>query len=144
MKIRFKTPFPELPHASVTVSSLLKLRCEWSNVDAVFRCFEDLGRWATIVKDNQADNLPDWESVAKHASCNVWQKAPVGEKSPEYRACGSFHDLPARIFYKTQLDLAYRRQWDKLVIKLEIIDKDTETGTETIQWVSQFPVICYL
>ncbi|XP_055341510.1 stAR-related lipid transfer protein 7, mitochondrial-like [Paramacrobiotus metropolitanus] len=113
------------------------------------KCFEELGQWSTLVRENQTENLSEWESVAKHPSCHVWQRlspSPVannrpsaGSSSAEYRALGTMPDIPARIFYKTQLDLHYRKQWDKLVIKLEVIDADEQTGTETLQWVSQFP-----
>lgn len=39
-----------------------------------------------------------------------------------------------------QRDLEYRKEWDQRVIKLEIVDKDEQTGTEIVQWITQFPV----
>ncbi|PIK59332.1 putative stAR-related lipid transfer protein 7, mitochondrial [Apostichopus japonicus] len=37
------------------------------------------------------------------------------------------------------MDLDYRKVWDKLVIKLQLVDRDEETGTEVIHWISHFP-----
>ena len=105
------------------------------------RCYEDLSRWSGLVRG--ADCLCDWESVTKTSHCDVWQKAPtVTSPLPEYRAVGTFSDIPAKTFYQTQMDVVHRKQWDKLVVKLDLIERDDETGAETLQWVSQFPVNC--
>lgn len=39
-----------------------------------------------------------------------------------------------------QVDLGYRKTWDKLVIKLEVVDQDDKTSCEVVQWVMHFPV----
>lgn len=54
-----------------------------------------------------------------------------------------FSDIPAKTFYQTQMDIVHRKQWDKLVVKLDLIERDDETGAETLQWVSQYPVNHY-
>ncbi|OQV18133.1 StAR-related lipid transfer protein 7, mitochondrial [Hypsibius exemplaris] len=102
------------------------------------RCFDDLTVWSTEAKNTPSDVLAEWESVTKTTHCDVWVRKPATGPL-EYRALGSFTDIPATTFFQTQLDLVYRRQWDKLVIKLEVVDKDVESGTEVLQWVSQFP-----
>lgn len=39
-----------------------------------------------------------------------------------------------------QLDTGYRRKWDALVIKLEVVDRDLNTGSEVVHWATHFPV----
>lgn len=51
-----------------------------------------------------------------------------------------FFDISARSFLRVNMDLDYRKVWDKLVIKLQLMDRDEETGTEVIHWISHFPV----
>jgi len=38
------------------------------------------------------------------------------------------------------VDLEFRKQWDKLVITLDVVDKDEESGTEVVHWVMHYPV----
>jgi len=40
----------------------------------------------------------------------------------------------------TKVDLEFRKQWDKLVIKLDIVDRDESSGTEVVHWVMHYPV----
>lgn len=39
-----------------------------------------------------------------------------------------------------QLDTEYRKKWDALVIKLEVIERDVVSGSEVLHWVTHFPV----
>ena len=39
-----------------------------------------------------------------------------------------------------QVDLEFRKQWDKLVIDLDVVDEDDESGAQVIHWVTHFPV----
>jgi hypothetical protein len=39
-----------------------------------------------------------------------------------------------------QADVDYRREWDSLIIKLDIIERDPHTGSEVVQWIMKFPV----
>lgn len=39
-----------------------------------------------------------------------------------------------------QLDTEYRKKWDALVIKLEVVDRDAYTGSEVVHWATHFPV----
>lgn len=41
-----------------------------------------------------------------------------------------------------QLDTEYRKKWDSLVIKLEVVDRDATTGSEVVHWATHFPVSC--
>jgi len=40
----------------------------------------------------------------------------------------------------TKVDLEFRKQWDKLVITLDVVDKDDDSGTEVVHWVMHYPV----
>ena len=53
---------------------------------------------------------------------------------------GTFHDIPARAFFDIQVDLNYRKQWDHLMLKVEIVDADKKSGCEVVKWIQQFPV----
>lgn len=62
---------------------------------------------------------------------------------------GTFNDVPAKTFFHVQLDTEYRKRWDKLVIKLDIIDRyknnlnancDENAGNEVLHWVMKYPV----
>lgn len=45
-----------------------------------------------------------------------------------------------KYFPSHQLDTEYRKKWDALVIKLEVVDRDVNTGTEVVHWATHFPV----
>lgn len=69
---------------------------------------------------------------------------------------GTFHDIPAKTFFNVQMDTEYRKKWDSLIVKLNILDKEKnesidfkrslneiryfDTGNEILQWVMKFPV----
>ena len=67
------------------------------------------------------------------------------EKQPsiyEYKVFGRLFDISPIDFFRTQIDLEYRKTWDHLVVKLEImsVDKKVENQTsELIQWIMKFP-----
>lgn len=42
--------------------------------------------------------------------------------------------------FPPQLDTEYRKKWDALVIKLEVVDRDSSTGSEIVHWATHFPV----
>lgn len=39
-----------------------------------------------------------------------------------------------------KLDLEYRKKWDHYVVKLDVIDKDPQTKSEVVQWITNYPV----
>lgn len=43
-------------------------------------------------------------------------------------------------FFFLQLDTEYRKKWDALVIKLDVIERDVISGSEVLHWVTHFPV----
>ena len=40
-----------------------------------------------------------------------------------------------------KVDLEYRKEWDDNVVQLDIIEKDDESDSELLRWVTRFPVI---
>lgn len=47
------------------------------------------------------------------------------------------------IFFFTciiKLDLEYRKKWDHYVVKLDVIDKDPQSKSEVVQWITNYPV----
>ena len=65
---------------------------------------------------------------------------------------GSYTDISAYSFYSVIHDLDYRKEWDKLVLKLEVVDTEPDnaipninsnikdSGNELIHWVMKYPV----
>ena len=56
-----------------------------------------------------------------------------------FLVCGSFTDVSARCFLEVQLNLVYRRHWDKSVILLESTTSSKAAESEVIRWVARFP-----
>ncbi|VDK33606.1 unnamed protein product, partial [Taenia asiatica] len=90
----------------------------------------------------------EWECMIDRPDLRMWRrpsrktsngsgKAAVGLY--EYRVCGSFTDISARCFLEVQLNLAYRRHWDKSVVVLESKKSANASGSEVIRWVARFP-----
>lgn len=88
-------------------------------------------------------NNGGWEPVISKENLHVWRKAVPGSYLYEYKVFGSFGDIPARAFFDVQIDTEYRKKWDKLVVKLDIIDKDEMEGNEVIHWVMHYPYPMY-
>ncbi|XP_054717988.1 stAR-related lipid transfer protein 7, mitochondrial-like [Uloborus diversus] len=85
-----------------------------------------------------------WEAVIQKECVQVWRKAFPNSYLYEYKIMGTFYDVPARTFFSVQTDIEYRKEWDKLVIKLDVIDKEkTEGGCEVMHWVMHYPFPMY-
>ncbi|KAK2148099.1 hypothetical protein LSH36_516g01100 [Paralvinella palmiformis] len=92
----------------------------------------------------ESDVMSGWEKVIDKDNLAAYRK-PLPDSSYlyEYKVFGTFHDIPARAFYNAQLDIEFRKQWDRLVVKLEVVEKDEESGTEVVQWITHFPYPMY-
>ncbi|KAG8189745.1 hypothetical protein JTE90_012920 [Oedothorax gibbosus] len=85
-----------------------------------------------------------WEAVIKKECIQVWRKAFPNSYLYEYKIMGTFYDVPARTFFAVQTDIEYRKKWDKLVIKLDVIDKENvDGGCEVMHWVMHYPYPMY-
>lgn len=91
-----------------------------------------------------SDVMSGWEKVIDRDNLAAYRKPlPNSSYLYEYKVFGTFHDIPARAFYNAQLDIEFRKQWDRLVVKLEVIEKDEDSGTEVVQWITHFPYPMY-
>jgi StAR-related lipid transfer protein 7, mitochondrial len=111
------------------------------------------------IPDNNEININTenkWENVFKRSDLVIWRRkliekdevvedVSLKEKQPsiyEYKVFGRLFDISPIDFFRTQIDLEYRKTWDHLVVKLEImsVDKKVENQTsELIQWIMKFP-----
>ncbi|XP_019720950.1 stAR-related lipid transfer protein 7, mitochondrial [Hippocampus comes] len=86
---------------------------------------------------------PGWEVVMEKKDFRVWKRLIPDSHLYEYRVLGSYTDVTPRQFFNVQLDTEYRKKWDSLVIKLEVVDRDVNTGSEVVHWATHFPYPMY-
>nr|XP_040054357.1 stAR-related lipid transfer protein 7, mitochondrial [Gasterosteus aculeatus aculeatus] len=86
---------------------------------------------------------PGWEVVVEKKGFKVWKRPIPDSHLYEYRVLGSYNDVTPRQFFNVQLDTEYRKKWDALVIKLEVVDRDGCTGSEVVHWATHFPYPLY-
>uniref|UniRef100_A0AAQ5XND4 StAR-related lipid transfer protein 7, mitochondrial n=1 Tax=Amphiprion ocellaris TaxID=80972 RepID=A0AAQ5XND4_AMPOC len=84
-----------------------------------------------------------WEVVMEKKDFRVWKRPIPNSHLYEYRVLGSYNDVTPRQFFNVQLDTEYRKKWDSLVIKLEVVDRDANTGSEVVHWATHFPYPMY-
>ncbi|NP_001279406.1 stAR-related lipid transfer protein 7, mitochondrial [Callorhinchus milii] len=84
-----------------------------------------------------------WELVMDRAAFRLWRRPIQGSHLYQYRVFGTYSDVTPRQFFNVQLDTEYRKKWDELVIKLEVIEKDEVSGSEIVHWVTHFPYPMY-
>ncbi|XP_067107102.1 stAR-related lipid transfer protein 7, mitochondrial [Osmerus mordax] len=84
-----------------------------------------------------------WEVVMERKNFRVWRRPIPDSHLYEYRVLGSYNDVTPRQFFNVQLDTDYRKKWDALVIKLEVVDRDAYTGSEVVHWATHFPYPMY-
>ncbi|XP_028318713.1 stAR-related lipid transfer protein 7, mitochondrial [Gouania willdenowi] len=84
-----------------------------------------------------------WEIVVEKKDFKVWKRPIPNSHLYEYRVLGSYGDVTPRQFFNVQLDTEYRKKWDALVIKLEVVDRDVNTGSEIVHWATHFPYPMY-
>ncbi|XP_076367592.1 stAR-related lipid transfer protein 7, mitochondrial-like [Tachypleus tridentatus] len=92
--------------------------------------------------ENETNNK-EWELLVARSNLSAYRKSVPGSSLYEYKVLGSFHDISARAFFNVQLDVEYRKTWDKLVIKLDVIDQNKEDGSEVVHWVMHYPYPLY-
>lgn len=84
-------------------------------------------------------SLPSWQLIIDRQHLKVWRKPLESDYLYEYKVYGKFYDISARSFLRVNMDLDYRKIWDKLVIRLQLLERDEVTGSEVVYWVSHFP-----
>uniref|UniRef100_A0ABI7YEB0 START domain-containing protein n=1 Tax=Felis catus TaxID=9685 RepID=A0ABI7YEB0_FELCA len=84
-----------------------------------------------------------WEMVMDKKHFKLWRRPITGTHLYQYRVFGTYTDVTPRQFFNVQLDTEYRKKWDALVIKLEVIERDVVSGSEVLHWVTHFPYPMY-
>ncbi|XP_006113852.3 stAR-related lipid transfer protein 7, mitochondrial isoform X2 [Pelodiscus sinensis] len=84
-----------------------------------------------------------WEMVMDKKHFKLWRRPIEGTHLYQYRVFGTYTDVTPRQFFNVQLDTEYRKKWDSLVIKLDVIERDLTTGSEVVHWVTHFPYPMY-
>ncbi|CAJ1070462.1 stAR-related lipid transfer protein 7%2C mitochondrial [Xyrichtys novacula] len=83
---------------------------------------------------------PGWEVVMERKDFKVWKRPIPNSHLYEYRGQATLHLMPVTC---VTLDTEYRKKWDSLVIKLEVVDRDVNTGSEVVYWATHFPYPMY-
>ncbi|XP_008836358.1 stAR-related lipid transfer protein 7, mitochondrial isoform X2 [Nannospalax galili] len=89
------------------------------------------------------DKEEPWEMVMDKKHFKLWRRPISGTHLYQYRVFGTYTDVTPRQFFNVQLDTEYRKKWDALVIKLEVIERDVVSGSEVLHWVTHFPYPMY-
>ncbi|XP_071793774.1 stAR-related lipid transfer protein 7, mitochondrial-like [Asterias amurensis] len=111
------------------------------------RCVDDFEVVAELERLESAGELSltkaSWDTIFNNDHLKVWRRPLDDTYLYEYKAYGRFMDISAKAFFQVQMDLEYRKVWDNYVINLDVIDKDEETGSEVIHWVTHYPFPMY-
>ncbi|XP_077161867.1 stAR-related lipid transfer protein 7, mitochondrial [Paroedura picta] len=122
---------------------------DMKHMEEITRLFRGSG------KENQAQEIkphkditsdPEeqrWEMVMDKKHFKLWRRPIAGSHLYQYRVFGTYTDVTPRQFFNVQLDTEYRKKWDSLVIKLEVVERDKDTGSEVVHWVTHFPYPMY-
>ncbi|ERE69889.1 stAR-related lipid transfer protein 7 [Cricetulus griseus] len=93
--------------------------------------------------EKSKDKEEPWEMVMDKKHFKLWRRPITGTHLYQYRVFGTYTDVTPRQFFNVQLDTEYRKKWDALVIKLEVIERDVVSGSEVLHWVTHFPYPMY-
>ncbi|XP_066506738.1 stAR-related lipid transfer protein 7, mitochondrial [Hoplias malabaricus] len=113
-------------------------RCAWE-----LQALEAVKKQTSVSKRNPVETENGWEAVIEKKTFKVWRRPVEGSHLFEYRVFGSYTDITPRQFFNVQLDTEYRKKWDSLVIKLDVVDRDRSSGSEVIHWATHFPYPMY-
>jgi len=97
-----------------------------------------------IVEQREMDSSSAWEPLITKEHFNLHRRPLRGNPALyEYRCAGTYTDITPTAFFIAQMDLEYRKQWDRLVISLDVIDSERNSGSEVVRWVTHFPYPMY-
>uniref|UniRef100_A0A665UZB8 StAR-related lipid transfer protein 7, mitochondrial n=1 Tax=Echeneis naucrates TaxID=173247 RepID=A0A665UZB8_ECHNA len=115
--------------------------------EEIHRCGLELQALEAVKRLNSSNAVEQqgsgWEVVMEKKDFRVWKRPIPNSHLYEYRVLGSYSDVTPRQFFNVQLDTEYRKKWDSLVIKLEVVDRDFSTGSEVVHWATHFPYPMY-
>ncbi|CAL8321453.1 unnamed protein product [Lota lota] len=107
------------------------------------RSLEAIKRRNSLPVEAAGEVEAGWEAVVEKKDFRVWKRPIPDSHLYEYRVLASYNDVTPRQFFNVQLDTEYRKTWDALVIKLEVVDRDANTGSEVVHWATHFPYPMY-
>ncbi|VVC35363.1 START domain,START-like domain [Cinara cedri] len=87
-------------------------------------------------------NEEGWEPFTSGSYYNAWKKRNIDYPDQNlyiYKVHGLFNDVTALDFMLVQLDLDYRKEWDKMSVDLDIFDSDPLTHSDLIYWELRWP-----
>ncbi|XKL59348.1 hypothetical protein PGB90_000364 [Kerria lacca] len=93
---------------------------------------------------NLSDN--DWSVFYTGRNFKILRKEHVdypGQELYVYKIYGKFPDVSANDFFRVQLDINYRKEWDPNSIKLHIVESDDESNSDILYWEFLFPRMFY-
>ena len=92
---------------------------------------------------NRLINDQEWKLIYDKKDLIIWKRKIVGLEEEvgdlfEYKVLGRMYDITPLEFFQTQVDLDFRKQWDYLVVILDLVEKDLLSNTELIRWVLKY------
>ncbi|XP_074838092.1 stAR-related lipid transfer protein 7, mitochondrial [Carettochelys insculpta] len=133
----------------IRAEELLRSAEEMKHMEEVSRLFHGSGgEQQKLAPKPQVDittahEEQPWEIVMDKKHFKLWRRPIEGTHLYQYRVFGTYTDVTPRQFFNVQLDTEYRKKWDSLVIKLDVIERDVTTGSEVVHWVTHFPYPMY-
>ncbi|XP_051170998.1 stAR-related lipid transfer protein 7, mitochondrial isoform X2 [Leptopilina boulardi] len=86
-----------------------------------------------------------WEPFIEREDMLIWRRLDSNSGLYAYKVYGSFSDVTAADFLQVQLDIEYRKKWDKTAKELDIIDTDPLTEStencrsDIVYWEMMWP-----
>lgn len=142
--------YPVLRHIGLSRQALLLGACGFRWMDhgiseEEMKCQADellmVQNAVSSTSGNDVNVLPEyWENVLDEAEVKMW-KYPSREAGGlmEYKVYGTFSDISAKLFFNIQMDNEYRKKWDELVVKIEVVEEDQKRKEQVLQWVTRLP-----
>ncbi|XP_037340516.1 stAR-related lipid transfer protein 7, mitochondrial [Pungitius pungitius] len=146
---RFQSKHPPAGKLVAALAGIFLWENEKIQDEEIQRCGLELQAMEAIKSLNTTSGTkagqlePGWEVVVEKKGFKVWKRPIPDSHLYEYRVLGSYNDVTPRQFFNVQLDTEYRKKWDALVIKLEVVDRDGCTGSEVVHWATHFPYPLY-
>lgn len=90
-------------------------------------------------RSTEVEGKDTWILQLERMGTKVYYRPLEGSSVYEYRVIGSFKDISGADFAKVQIEPELRKQWDKFVLNMNIIDRDPQTGSEVLHWTAKLP-----
>uniref|UniRef100_A0A8D8LL97 Phosphatidylcholine transfer protein n=2 Tax=Cacopsylla melanoneura TaxID=428564 RepID=A0A8D8LL97_9HEMI len=87
-------------------------------------------------------SVEGWVEIYNKDNLTFWKKEHLDHKGKGlycYKVYGYFTDITAEDFLQVQINVDFRKEWDKTAIELSILDQDPKTKTDVVYWELRFP-----